>query len=192
MKRKDDTKRTKMLDAAAEIILQEGAAAISTIKVAKAVGVAQSNVYLYFKNKNDLLLNTYQRELSRIRSAGDTFQYFNDAALPIEQRVESYVHSIYDYAIEHPDSLTLIEQIKMLNLSEMDLFNTDTVVIDLITEAIQQGYLKNLPVNLHMVTVFNIMHRHALNLKENLYSKDQYSYKEISQMVLDAIKATKR
>ncbi|MFQ7236951.1 MAG: TetR/AcrR family transcriptional regulator, partial [Enterococcus hulanensis] len=56
MKKKDNTKITKILDATVQIILHEGAAAVSTVKVAKIVGIAQSNVYLYFKNKNDLLL----------------------------------------------------------------------------------------------------------------------------------------
>lgn len=57
MKKKDDSKIVKIQEATAQIILTEGIAKVSTVKVAKLVGIAQSNVYLYFKNKNDLLLS---------------------------------------------------------------------------------------------------------------------------------------
>ncbi|WCJ49452.1 TetR/AcrR family transcriptional regulator [Lactiplantibacillus plantarum] len=55
MKRKDMNKQVKIQDAVAAIILAEGPAGVSTTKVAKHVGIAQSNVYLYFKNKQALI-----------------------------------------------------------------------------------------------------------------------------------------
>lgn len=188
MKKKDNTKVEKILNATIEIILTEGAAAVSTVKVAKIVGIAQSNVYLYFKNKNDLLLSAYQRELDQIKATGE-LKTLNDSDIPIKTRIDNYIRSVFNYSIEHPDGLTLIEQIKMLNISDENLYDNNTIVIDLLNEAIETGYLKDLPVNLHMATVFNVLHRHSLNIKEGFYDQNKYSYEAIAQMVLDAVKA---
>lgn len=188
MKKKDSTKLKKILDATVEIILTEGAAAVSTVKVAKIVGIAQSNVYLYFKNKNDLLLSAYQRELDQIKLTGE-LEDLNNSILPIKTRIDTYIRSVFDYSIQHPDGLTLIEQIKMLNITEDTLYDHNTIVSDLLNEAVKKGYLKDLPINLHMATVFNVLHRHALNIKEGYYTVDKYSYNEIAAMILDALKA---
>lgn len=187
MKKKDETKFAKIQDAVVQIILSEGAASVSTIKVAKLVGIAQSNVYLYFKNKNDMLISVYQREMTNIKTSTNIAQ-LSDRAIPIEQRIKGYISSIYHYSLVHPDSLTLIEQIKTLNLTQSDPFvSTDDIVATMLEEAIAAKYLKNLPVSLHMTVVFNIMHRHALNIKNGLYPKDKYSEQEITQMALDAV-----
>jgi Transcriptional regulator len=51
MKKKDDEKYQKIIQAAIQIILEDGAATLSTTKVAKRVAISQSNIYIYFKNK---------------------------------------------------------------------------------------------------------------------------------------------
>ena len=71
MKKKDMNKQVKIQDAVAAIILAEGPAGVSTTKVAKRVGIAQSNVYLYFKNKQALIDSVYARETNRILSTTD-------------------------------------------------------------------------------------------------------------------------
>lgn len=186
MKKKDDSKITKILDSAVTIILTEGVAALSTTKIAKMMGIAQSNIYLYFKNKDDLLKNIYHREFERIRQISD-LEKLNDRTILVNERIDYYIHSVFDYAIAYPNSLTVIEQIKSLNILEDDIYSGNEQVIQLLNEGIQKGYLKDVPINLHMVTVFNILHRHALNINQGLYSKQKYSYQIISKMILDSI-----
>ncbi|WP_415527479.1 TetR/AcrR family transcriptional regulator, partial [Dellaglioa algida] len=111
MKKKDDSKITKILDSAVTIILTEGVAALSTTKIAKMMGIAQSNIYLYFKNKDDLLKNIYHREFERIRQISD-LEKLNDRTILVNERIDYYIHSVFDYAIAYPNSLTVIEQIK--------------------------------------------------------------------------------
>lgn len=188
MKKKDETKFTKIQDAVAKIILTEGVASVSTIKVAKIVGIAQSNVYLYFKNKNEMLNSVYQREITNIKTSTDLEQLLNKE-LPLSDRIDGYLSSIYHYSLAHPDSLTLIEQIKMLNLTQSDFFvSTDDIVGAMMQEGIAAKYLKDLPVSLHMTAIFNIMHQHALNIKNGLYPADRYTEQAITQMASDAIR----
>lgn len=187
MRKRDETKIQKIQNAVAELILAEGAANVSTVKVAKRVGIAQSNVYLYFKNKEDLLLSAYHRELERIQQAGG-MDSLGDKTIAIQERVAIYLQSIYQFSLAYPDSLTIIQQIKSLHLFKEDEYRTNSLVMDMLKDGIQQGYLKPLPVDLHMTAVFNIMHRHALNIKEGQYGVTDYSYEAIAGMVLDAIR----
>ncbi len=166
MRKKDETKKVKIQDATAAIILKYGAAAVSTIKVAKKVGISQSNVYLYFKNKDDLLMSVYQRELAKIIATGDLTR-ISDATIPITERLRLYMKSIYDFALKNPESLTLIEQIKFLmGQSETnplaDQLNNN-VVVSLLEEAMAANVIRSVPVNLVMAMVFAVVRADAMN-----------------------------
>lgn len=67
------------------IIIDEGAAAISTTKVAKKVGISQSNIYLYFKDKRALLDGVYLREIGRLEETTGMKQMLdpNEAMIPV-------------------------------------------------------------------------------------------------------------
>lgn len=190
MKKKDETKTTKILDATVDQIIKSGAATVSTTKVAKRVGIAQSNVYLYFKDKEDLLSSVYRRELERINLTGEIDQ-LNDEELPLTQRVEIYIHSMYDYAMQNPDSLTIMAQIKSLTDPGTNYF-TDVLkvadpVADLLNAAMDAGVLKPTHVSLHMTTVFSIIQRHSQNIAHGIYTTEQVPYEAILATIWDAI-----
>lgn len=62
-----------MLDAAEDILREEGYAALTSRRVAERVGVKQRLVYYYFSTMDDLVVATFrtlaERELGRLRSA---------------------------------------------------------------------------------------------------------------------------
>ncbi|GAF39991.1 transcription regulator [Agrilactobacillus composti DSM 18527 = JCM 14202] len=193
MKKRDDDKIIKIQDAVATLILTEGITAVSTIRVAKKVGIAQSNVYLYFKNKAALIDSVFQREMVKIKSAAN-FQQISDTSLPLTQRIQIYIHTIYTYAVADPDSLTLIQQIKFLkgeNTANLvgDLA-VDNLVTNLLRAGIQQKILKDLPVNLVMALVFNVVYNHSLNLRRGVYLEKDYGFAQIYPLIWDAIRVT--
>ncbi|MBU8909212.1 TetR/AcrR family transcriptional regulator, partial [Desertibacillus haloalkaliphilus] len=67
MKKKDESKYETIIQAAIQIIVTEGAASLSTTKVAKAVGISQSNIYIYFNNKADMLTQVFEHEQAVMR-----------------------------------------------------------------------------------------------------------------------------
>lgn len=193
MRTKDETKETKILDATAAIILKDGAAGVSTVKVAKRVGISQSNVYLYFKNKDALLLSVYHREMARIQATGD-LQPAADESLAIEVRLKAYISAIYHYAMAHPDSLTLIQQIKFLfGQYDSNPFlhgeTTQNLITDLYAQAQQKGVLKNAPISVLMSMVFSVIHTHSMNVQRQIYAADQYSFEEIFAVIWQGIHA---
>lgn len=190
MRKRDESKVSKIQDATAAIILTEGAPAVSTVKVARRVGISQSNVYLYFKNKQELLLSVYQRELAAIRNTGD-LKRVSDESVDIQLRLRDYIHAVYTYAMAHPDSLTLIQQIKFL-LKQYDAnpFMRDddagNLVAKLIQEAIAAQVIKPLPVNVHMSLVFSVIHTHTQNIQHGQYAADAYTFEQIYAFIWDA------
>ncbi|MFK7770513.1 MAG: TetR/AcrR family transcriptional regulator [Saprospiraceae bacterium] len=59
MKLKDPTKERKIMDVTIDIVHAKGLAGIKMSEVAKKVKISPSNLYIYFKNKEDLLLSTF-------------------------------------------------------------------------------------------------------------------------------------
>ncbi|WCJ52322.1 TetR/AcrR family transcriptional regulator [Lentilactobacillus buchneri] len=60
MKIKTTEHYNRIIQGATAILLTEGLAAFSTTKVAKHIQMAQSNIYVYFKNKDDLLVSVFR------------------------------------------------------------------------------------------------------------------------------------
>ncbi|GEO50271.1 TetR family transcriptional regulator [Lactiplantibacillus pentosus] len=184
-------KQAKIQDAVAAIILAEGPAGVSTTKVAKRVGIAQSNVYLYFKNKQALIDSVYARETTRILSTTDIAR-LSDATIDLSTRIRLYVQQVYDYSLAHPDSLTIMQQIKALNGQPMTVLpgvaDPNNIVVKLLTAAVDAQVIKPLPVSLHMGVVFSTIHTHTTNISQGRYSATQYSFDAIFQLIWDAMK----
>ena len=191
MKKKDMNKQVRIQDAVAAIILAEGPAGVSTTKVAKRVGIAQSNVYLYFKNKQALIDSVYARETTRILSTTDLTR-LSDSTIDLTARIRLYVQQVYEYALANPDSLTIMQQIKALNGQNMAISPTEAdpnnIVVKLLTRAIDAKVIKNLPVSLHMGVVFSTIHTHTTNISKGLYDQNQYTFDDVFAMIWDALK----
>nr|WP_329608923.1 TetR/AcrR family transcriptional regulator [Lentilactobacillus sp. SPB1-3] len=183
-------KQTIIQDAVAKIILTEGAVSVSTTKVAKLAHIAQSNVYLYFKDKQALLDSVYNRERDRIINTTDIAELRNHD-IDIENRIRYYIEQVYDYSLTNPDSMNLIEQIKFLMGEDDGLVISDSpndIVHELLQEAMDNQVIKKLPINFHMGIVFSTIHRHTNNIIENKYSKSEYKFETIYQFIWDAMR----
>lgn len=59
MKLKDPTKERRIMDVTIDIVHAKGLTGIKMSEVAKKMEMSPSNLYIYFKNKEDLLLSTF-------------------------------------------------------------------------------------------------------------------------------------
>ncbi|MEV0622389.1 TetR family transcriptional regulator [Nonomuraea sp. NPDC050404] len=64
-----DLTRRKLIRAALAILDEEGEAGLSTVKVAKAAGIAQSSFYVHFKDMGELLLVLAEEGGERLRAS---------------------------------------------------------------------------------------------------------------------------
>lgn len=66
---KSGDKRERILDAAERIFAKHGFFAAKVSDVAKEAGVADGTIYLYFKNKDDLLISLFERRMQFLNGA---------------------------------------------------------------------------------------------------------------------------
>jgi TetR/AcrR family fatty acid metabolism transcriptional regulator len=72
-KKKNTDKYQRILDAAISVFAEQGFFQSTIAQIAKAAGVADGTIYLYFKNKDDILVQFYQYKTRQI------FERFRDA-----------------------------------------------------------------------------------------------------------------
>ncbi|MFC6176433.1 TetR/AcrR family transcriptional regulator [Companilactobacillus huachuanensis] len=166
MKKKDNEKYEKILNAAIEIIKEDGAATLSTTKVAKRVQISQSNIYIYFKNKDDLLKQIYQSEISDYQLRFHDILENSHSTL---EKITEYIRALYDISIENPDSMDVIEQIKQIPDSPIDMNDVvgfeSNPIVDLIKKGIAENILKDVNPNIYLTMIFNTIRMNAANTK---------------------------
>lgn len=62
--KREKPKYKKIVDAAVSIIAQNGYHQAQVSKIAKEAGVADGTIYLYFKNKEDILISVFQEKMA--------------------------------------------------------------------------------------------------------------------------------
>src|SRR5688572_28616706 len=62
---KTDDKRQRILDAAIRVFARKGYFASRVSDVAKAAGIADGTIYLYFQNKDDVLVSLFDEIMSQ-------------------------------------------------------------------------------------------------------------------------------
>jgi TetR/AcrR family fatty acid metabolism transcriptional regulator len=61
-------KRARILDAAAKVFAERGFFTATVAEIARAAGVADGTIYLYFKSKEDLLVSLFESRVERLLS----------------------------------------------------------------------------------------------------------------------------
>jgi len=65
-KKTNDDKRERILKAATQVFAQHGFYKSKIADIAKRADVADGTIYLYFKNKDDLLISLFEAEMNKI------------------------------------------------------------------------------------------------------------------------------
>ncbi|HRV92602.1 MAG TPA: TetR/AcrR family transcriptional regulator [Anaerolineae bacterium] len=107
MRRKDDSKREAIANAAIELITTNGFADTSMSKIAKAANVSPATIYVYFENKEDMLNQLYlmvKRELSEAMLAG------YDDSLSVEAGFKLIWENSCRYMLAQPTRFAFSEQ----------------------------------------------------------------------------------
>ena len=63
---KDENKHQKILDAAIKVFSEKGFYNSRVSEIAKEANVADGTIYLYFKNKDDILISLFEEEFGKI------------------------------------------------------------------------------------------------------------------------------
>jgi len=113
MRNRDEGKRQKIKQKALEMIVQNGLDAFSIQKLAKAVSVSPATIYIYFRDKEDLILQLYIEEGDRMML--ETLKGF-DPNMSFGEGLRIQWTNRSRYCIRRKDSMIFLEQIRHSSL----------------------------------------------------------------------------
>ncbi len=106
MRVRDENKEAVIRKKAIETISKVGFEGLSMHKLAKEARVSNNTIYIYFKNKEDLLIQIYDEVNQQVTSA--TLKGF-DPEMSLEDGVKKLWLNRYNYFTRHPEHMMLME-----------------------------------------------------------------------------------
>ena len=134
----DASKRERLLKAAIKVFARDGFFKAKVEEIAKLAGVATGTTYLYFKNKDDLLISIFEEEMTPIIEKMKK----ELAKFPSPQeRITSFIYRHFDMVEQNPDLALLLEvELRQSNKFLHDYKGTKfKEYLDLIGEAFEEG-----------------------------------------------------
>ena len=147
-KNKEDL-RTVILEAAKKLFVQEGYEATSIRKIAKEIGFSPTTIYLYYKDKNDIVYALHQVGFGILR---DRFFPLMAVDNPFE-RLKALGKIYIQFALANPEYYQVMfmmrEPLSFLNsMEDNSAWTEGELVIELLKKTIMEcqemGYFKDL------------------------------------------------
>jgi len=153
MRIKDDEKVAALFEATVKLVNEIGFASSSVSKIAREAGVSPATIYVYYKNKEDLLVSTYIQIKLNLSQA--LLSDFNDK-LPIRDILKNVWFNMFEYISNHLEYYKFVEQFSnspyssLVNKQEVEQYFVP--LIEVLQKGIEQKIIKN--VNFDILTAF--------------------------------------
>ena len=149
MRTKCEEKQEALFEATVKIVNEIGFAASSVAKIAREANVSAATLYIYYKNKEDLLVSTYLA--IRHHTSQAILEDF-DARKPIRDILEKAWFNMFRYTMDHSHYFHFAEQ--FANSPYADLINLEEVegyfepIIRSLQKGIDQKIVKNVSIDI--------------------------------------------
>ncbi|WP_100489355.1 TetR/AcrR family transcriptional regulator [Sporolactobacillus pectinivorans] len=189
MKKKSEAKYQKIIDETVKLIAENGIAELSTTKVAKRAGIVQSNIYIYFKDKQDLIKNVYLNQVTKMSI------YLNqkvDDEAPLKEKLIRYIEALYVFSMAYPIIITAIERIKeapsvQLIVRENENGDQNQKIQQLLKQGISVGLLRNTHISILLSIVFSTIKNYSRSIQNKVYSSEEVPLSDVIEMIMAAI-----
>ncbi|MBO9612800.1 MAG: TetR/AcrR family transcriptional regulator [Dyadobacter sp.] len=153
MRLRDATKEALIREKAIELIVNHGFDGLSMHKLAKAAGVSVATIYIYFKDREDLIQQVYTDESRKMTEA--TLVNFDPDAHFDEGLKRQWINRM-TYCLENPYSMTFMEQVKHSPLVERSTVDTRFLqaMQRFVHNAIDRKEIMPLPVEIYWSIAF--------------------------------------
>lgn len=156
MRTRDDKKQEALLLATVKVVNEIGFAASSVSKIAKEAGVSPATLYIYFKNKEDLLVSTY---VEIKRSMGTAMLDGVDERDPVHDIFHRVWHNAFSYVTDNLEEFRYAEQFSNSPFSDqVDMAQLEKYfepLFRVINRGIEQKILKDVSMDMMGVFLFN-------------------------------------
>jgi len=158
---KNSDKRRRILDAAVKVFAEKGFFQARVSDIARLAGVADGTIYLYFKNKDDLLISIFEEKMKEINvkfrdalgTEKDSVQRFRRLIAMHLAGFQAYPELAAVLQVELRQSSRFMREYKKVELKNyLDLMG------DVVREGQQQGvFRKDIPLGLVKRFVFGAL-----------------------------------
>jgi TetR/AcrR family transcriptional regulator, multidrug resistance operon repressor len=155
MRTRDPRKEKAIREKALAMIVKDGFDGLSMQKLAKAAGVSPATIYIYWKDRDDLILQLYS-EVFRDMSV-QTLENF-DPAMNFREGLKVQWNNRARYCLAHPVEAHFMEQVKFSPLHDKAQEYVDPYFIEamraFVKGAIKRGELIKIPVEVYWSVAF--------------------------------------
>lgn len=161
-KRKEDIKLL-ILEAARKLFLEQGFQATSVRKIAAEIGYSPTTIYLYYKDKNDIIYALHQEGFSLLRMKLTALAHVEN---PFE-RLKALGYSYLMFAKDYPDYYELMFMLKepmqyLDNESEKEIWEGGrqvyAFIVSTIEECQEEGYFYSINPNEVALQAWSVVH----------------------------------
>lgn len=148
------------MDAAREMFVAEGYANVSMRKIADKIGYSATTIYLYFKDKNDLLHQICEQTFARLAANIKAINLLSDNPL---EKLRSGLREYVYFGLKHPSQYEIVFITPLPREAEGDFEESNgKVAFDtlrtVITECVEANLLKHGNVELLSQTLWAGIH----------------------------------
>jgi AcrR family transcriptional regulator len=153
MRQKDENKQDAIIEATVKLVNDIGFVAASVSKIAKEANVSPATIYIYYKNKEDLLVSTYIDIKQKLSTA--IIKDFDENE-PIRDIFKKLWFNAFRYISKYPHYFQYAEQFSyspynsLVDKKEVDKYFEP--MMNIIKKGIEQKIIKD--VSFEILTVF--------------------------------------
>lgn len=155
MRLRDANKERAIRDQALKMIVKHGFDGLSMQKLAKAAAVSPATIYIYFKDREDLILQLFAEESKKMAEA--TLKDFNPA-MSFSEGLKVQWMNRARYCMANPDQMHFLEQMRHSPLQEKSLqimgSGFKNMMIAFVSNAIKRKELVKVPTEVYWSVAF--------------------------------------
>src|ERR1700755_2650987 len=122
MRTRNENKERTIRQKALEMIVQEGFDGLGMQKLARAAGVSPATIYIYFKDREDLILQLYVEAAKKMTEA--TMKNF-DPSMPFAEGLKVQWINRAKYCLKNPHQMYFLESLRNSPLQAKAVAMTD-------------------------------------------------------------------
>ena len=151
-----------ILEASMKLFVEEGFENVSIRKIAELIEYSPTTVYLYFKDKNEILFNLHDIGFQMLQEKNRNLESIKNPLLRLHKMGENYV----EFGMTHPEyyDLMFIQHAPMKALLDMDgceWQNGDAAICrlkDTLEECMDKGLIIKDDVNVVAMSIWGMVH----------------------------------
>ena len=153
---KDESKQQAIVRATVELVNEIGFVASSVAKIAQRASVSPATLYIYYKNKEDLLVSTY---ISIKSCMATSIMEDFDPSSSIRDSLMTAGQNLYGYINNHPELFAFTEQFAYSPYHDLvDAQQLEKVfkpLFDLLQRGIEEQIIKDVPFELLLAHLYH-------------------------------------